>query len=164
MQETGLRNASYGADRFGFKGLGAVHWNLTAPALYEHAITAGEARVVEGGALCAETGAHTGRSPKDKHTVVDELTEGSVWWEGNRKISKEHFQRLYEDFIAHARGRKLFAQDLHGGADPTYRIKVRVFNELAWHSLFIRQLLIRPESDELSEFVPDLTIVDLPSF
>ena len=74
MQETGLRNSSCGADKFGFKELAAVHWNLTAPALYEHAIGAQEALLVEGGALCAQTGSHTGRSPKDKHTVVDEVT------------------------------------------------------------------------------------------
>ena len=162
MQETGLRNSAYGADRFGFKDLNAIHWNHTAPLLYEHAIAGREASVVQGGALCAETGAHTGRSPKDKHTVVDALTENTVWWGGNRKITPEHFQRLYDDFITHARGKTLYAQDLYGGADPNYRIKTRVFTERAWHSLFIRQLLIRPERSELAHFIPDLTIVDLP--
>src|SRR5438046_1826360 len=164
MRESGVRNSSYGAEKFGFRGLAAVHWNLTAPALYEHAIAGREAAVVDGGALCAETGAHTGRSPKDKHTVVDALTEKSMWWEGNRKISREQFQLLYDDFIAHARGKTLFAQDLYGGADIKYRIKTRVFTEYAWHSLFIRQLLIRPVGPELEDFVPELTIVDLPSF
>ena len=164
MQETGLRNGGCGADKFGFTGLGAVHWNHTAPVLYEHAVAAREATIVEGGALCAETGVHTGRSPKDKHTVIDDLTEGSVWWDGNRKITPSNFEQLLKDFLAHARGKTLFAQDLYGGADPTYRIKVRVFTELAWHSLFIRQLLIRPERSELAGFIPELTIVDLPSF
>ena len=154
MQETGVRNGAYGADKFGFKELAAVHWNLTEPALYEHAIAAGEASLVEGGALCAETGHHTGRSPKDKHTVVDALTENSVWWDGNRKMSKENFDNLLADFIAHAKGKKLFAQDLYGGADPKYRIKTRVFTEFAWHSLFIRQLLIRPERAELAKLRP----------
>ena len=98
MQETGIRNGAYGADKFGFKGLDAVHWNLTEPALYEHAIANGEASLVEGGALCAETGHHTGRSPKDKHTVVDDLTRDSVWWDGNRKMSKENFDNLLADF------------------------------------------------------------------
>ena len=87
MQESGVRNGAYGADKFGFKDLAAVHWNLTEPALYEHAIAAGEGSLVEGGAFCAETGHHTGRSPKDKHTVVDALTENSVWWDGNRKMT-----------------------------------------------------------------------------
>jgi phosphoenolpyruvate carboxykinase (ATP) len=164
VQETGFRNSAQGADTFGFKELAAVHWNLDAPELYEHVIAAGEASIVQGGPICAETGVHTGRSPKDKHTVFDALTESSVWWEGNRKLSPANFQLLYEDFIAHARGRKLFAQDLYGGADPKYRIKTRVYTEYAWHSLFIRQLLIRPTEPELEDFVPEFTIVDLPSF
>jgi phosphoenolpyruvate carboxykinase (ATP) len=164
VQETGARNGAFGADQFGFQGLAAVHWNHTAPVLYEHALTNCEAHIVQGGALCAETGVHTGRSPKDKHTVVDALTENTVWWEGNRKLTQANFQLLCEDFLAHAKGKTLYAQDLYGGADPRYRIKTRVFTELAWHSLFIRQLLIRPERSELASFVPELTIVDLPSF
>jgi phosphoenolpyruvate carboxykinase (ATP) len=164
VQELGLRNGAYGVDKFGFKDLAEVRWNLTEPSLYEYAIAGHEATIVEGGALCAETGHHTGRSPKDKHTVVDSLTENSVWWDGNRKMSKENFDNLLADFQKHAEGKKLFAQDLYGGADPKYRIKTRVFTELAWHSLFIRQLLLRPGRAELADFVPDLTIVDMPSF
>jgi phosphoenolpyruvate carboxykinase (ATP) len=164
LKESGVRNAAYGADKFGLQGLAEIHWNLTEPALYEHAIAAGEATVVAGGALCAETGHHTGRSPKDKHTVVDALTEKTVWWDNNRKLSKEHFETLYQDVLAHAKGKKLFAQDLYGGANPQYRIKARVFTELAWHSLFIRTLLIRPPQSDLAGYVPELTIIDLPSF
>jgi phosphoenolpyruvate carboxykinase (ATP) len=164
VQETGVRNSAYGADKFGFDGLAGVHWNLTEPRLYEHAIAAGEAELAVGGALVADTGVHTGRSPKDKHTVRDALTEKTVWWDNNRPITPEQFKLLYDDFIAHAKGKNLFAQDLCGGADPKYRIKTRVYTELAWHSLFIRQLLIRPERGELKNFVPELTIVDLPSF
>src|SRR5258706_6128946 len=105
VQETGARNGAFGADKFGFKDLGVVHWNLLPPQLYEHAITAGEASIVQGGALCAETGVHTGRSPKDKHTVVDSLTENTMWWDGNRKLSQANFQLLLDDFVAHARGK-----------------------------------------------------------
>jgi phosphoenolpyruvate carboxykinase (ATP) len=162
--ETGVRNSAYGADKFGLKDLAEVHWNLTEPSLYEHSIAAKEATIVEGGALSAFTGHHTGRSPKDKHTVDDELTHDVLWWDGNRKMTKENFATMLGDFREHCKGKKLFAQDLYGGADPTYRIKVRVFTEYAWHSLFIRQLLIRPELAELASFAPELTIIDLPSF
>jgi len=164
VQESGVRNGAFGADKFGFKNLAELRWNLTAPSLYEFAVAGKEAAIVAGGALCAETGHHTGRSPKDKHTVVDALTENSVWWDNNRKMTQANFEALYQDFLKHAEGRTLYAQDLYGGADPTYRIKVRVFTEYAWHSLFIRQLLIRPELAELTSFTPELTIVDLPSF
>jgi phosphoenolpyruvate carboxykinase (ATP) len=164
VEETGIRNGAFGAEKFGFSGLRAVHWNLTEPALYEHALRAKEAEIAYGGALVAETGVHTGRSPKDKFVVRDALTDKTVWWDNNGAITPQQFQTIYDDFIAHAKGKSLFAQDLYGGADQRYRIKTRVYTELAWHSLFIRTLLIRPERGDLKGFAPDLTIVDLPSF
>jgi phosphoenolpyruvate carboxykinase (ATP) len=164
VNETGTRNSAHGADKFGFTGLKGVHWNLLEPRLYEHAIRNGEAELVHGGAICADTGVHTGRSPKDKFIVRDAATENTIWWDNNGAITREKFDALYADFIAHAQGKELFAQDLYGGADPKYRIKTRVYTELAWHSLFIRTLLIRPERGDLKNFVPELTIVDLPSF
>jgi phosphoenolpyruvate carboxykinase (ATP) len=162
--QTGTHNSAYGAEKFGFKDLSKVSWNLGAPALYEHAIAHGEAQLTADGALVAETGVHTGRSPKDKFTVKDATTEHNMWWGGNQSITSAQFDTLYKDFIEHAKGKELFAQDLYGGADPQFRIKTRVFTELAWHSLFIRTLLIRPETSELASFIPDLTIVDLPTF
>jgi phosphoenolpyruvate carboxykinase (ATP) len=164
VQESGVRNGAFGADKFGFKDLGGVNWNFGTAPLYEHAIRAGEAVLTAEGALCAETGVFTGRSPKDKFTVRDANTDKTMWWDGNQSITSEQFQTLHDDFIAHCKGKTLFAQDLYGGADPTYRIKTRVYTELAWHSLFIRTLLIRPEFAELASFAPELTIVDLPSF
>ena len=164
MKETGVHNGAFGADKFGFKKLKEVKWNLGAPALYEDAVAAGEATITSEGALTAETGTHTGRSPKDKFTVRDATTEKTVWWGGNQSITSDQFKTLLDDFIKHAEGKSLYAQDLYGGADPAFRIKTRVFTEFAWHSLFIRTLLIRPELKELADFVPELTIVDLPSF
>jgi phosphoenolpyruvate carboxykinase (ATP) len=144
--------------------LAGVHWNCPPEQLYEYAIAAKEGHIVEGGALCAETGIHTGRSPKDKFVVCDESTEKTIWWEKNGKLSPQQFDVLLNDFLEHAKGKQLFAQDLYGGADPKYRIKARVFTELAWHSLFIRSLLIRPERKELANYVPDFTILCLPTF
>ena len=164
MQESGVRNGAYGADKFGLQGLKAVHWNLTEPRLYEFSIAAKEAQITAGGPLCADTGVHTGRSPKDKFVVVDPSTKNTVWWEKNGKLTSEQFDVLLKDFLAHAKGKELFAQDLYGGADPKYRIKTRVYTELAWHSIFIRALLRRPECSELASYVPELTILCLPSF
>lgn len=164
MDTIGLFNAAHGADAFGFRNLKRLHWNLGAPKLAEESLQRGETRLAAGGALVADTGAHTGRSPKDKFTVRDAVTEDTVWWDNNGAIEPGHFDTLLADFLAHAEGKELFAQDLHGGADPAHRVKARVFTEYAWHSLFIRNLLIRPASDELATYVPDMTIVDLPSF
>jgi phosphoenolpyruvate carboxykinase (ATP) len=164
VENIGVFNGAAGADTIGFRNLKRVFWNLQAPALYEQSLARCEARVADGGALLAQTGAHTGRSPKDKFTVRDDSTENTIWWDNNGAISRGNFETLLADFIAHAEGKELFAQDLYGGADPTYRVKARVFTEYAWHSLFIRNLLIRPGQDELPGYVPDLTIINLPSF
>ena len=164
MQETGVRNGAFGVDKFGLKNLKEVRWNLGTPQLYEYALKAGEAELTVDGVLCAETGVFTGRSPKDKFTVRDATTDKTMWWAGNQSITSEKFQALHEDFIKHAEGMSLFAQDLYGGADPAFQINTRVYTELAWHSLFIRTLLRRPDTAELASFVPELTIVDLPSF
>jgi phosphoenolpyruvate carboxykinase (ATP) len=164
VQETGVHNGAFGADKFGLKKLKGVHWNLGAPQLCERSLAAGEAVLSADGALCADTGEFTGRSPKDKFTVRDATTDKNMWWAGNQSITSEQFDALYADFREHAEGMTLFAQDLYGGADPSFRIKTRVYTELAWHSLFIRTLLIRPETSELAGFVPELTIIDLPSF
>jgi phosphoenolpyruvate carboxykinase (ATP) len=164
VQETGVRNGAFGVDKFGLKNLKEVRWNLGTPQLYEYALRAGEAELTVDGVLCAETGEFTGRSPKDKFTVRDAETDKTMWWAGNQSITSEQFQTLHDDFIKHAEGMSLFAQDLYGGADPAFQIKTRVYTELAWHSLFIRTLLRRPETAELAGFVPELTIIDLPSF
>ncbi|MGA2488219.1 MAG: phosphoenolpyruvate carboxykinase (ATP), partial [Roseiarcus sp.] len=164
MRQTGIFNAGYGAEAFGFRDLAGLHWNHHAPQLYIEAVRRNEAVIAQGGALVAETAPHTGRSPKDKVIVRDATTEDTVWWEGNNAMTPEHFETLLGDFIDHARGRELFAQDLYAGADPDARVRVRVFTEYAWHSLFIRDLLIRPQANSLAAFIPDLTIVDLPSF
>ncbi|CAO4147718.1 phosphoenolpyruvate carboxykinase [Methylorubrum aminovorans] len=164
MKTIGEFNAAHGPEAIGLTDLAAVHWNLEAPRLYEEALRRNEGQLARGGALVATTGSHTGRSPKDKYVVRDASTENEIWWDNNGSITPEQFATLLDDFRAHARGKELFAQDLYGGADPAHRVRARVYTELAWHSLFIRNLLIRPERDELSQYVPELTIIDLPSF
>ena len=164
MKTIGEFNAAHGPEAIGLTGLAAVHWNLEAPRLYEESLRRGEAQLARGGALVATTGSHTGRSPKDKYVVRDAGTENEIWWDNNGSITPEQFATLLEDFRAHAQGKELFAQDLYGGADPAHRVQARVYTELAWHSLFIRNLLIRPERDALASYVPELTIIDLPSF
>ena len=148
----------------GYRIRQALKRNLEAPELYEEILRRGEGRIAEGGALVVETGKHTGRSPKDKFVVREPATEQTVWWQSNGAISREAFERLRADMLRHAAGRELFLQDLHAGANPAYRIKTRVYTEYAWHSLFIRNLLVTPPNDELTGFSPDMVIIDLPSF
>ena len=88
MQETGVHNGAFGADKFGFKNLKGVNWNFGAPQLYEHALARRRSRAVRPMArLCADTGVFTGRSPKDKFTVRDATTDKNMWWAGNQSIT-----------------------------------------------------------------------------
>jgi phosphoenolpyruvate carboxykinase (ATP) len=164
VDNIGVFNSAQGAESSGLRNLKRVYWNFEAPSLYEQSLIRLETKLIQGGALLAETGVHTGRSPKDKFVVRDATTEDSVWWDNNGSIAPGQFETLLQDFLAHAEGKELFAQDLYGGAEPAYRVRARVFTEFAWHSLFIRNLLIRPDRGDLKSFVPDLTIIDLPSF
>ncbi|MCH8490296.1 MAG: phosphoenolpyruvate carboxykinase [Oceanicaulis sp.] len=141
-----------------------LHYNWTEEALYEEAVRRGEGRVAKGGALVVETGQHTGRSARDKFTVRDATTENTVWWDFNESMSPAHFKALWDDVRAHMAGRELFVHELFGGADPAHRLPVRVVTELAWHGLFIRHLLRRPDLGELAGFEAGFTIVNLPSF
>lgn len=147
-------------------GSADLHWNLTTSPLIETSVSRGEGRLAKYGPLVVETGKHTGRSANDKFIVRDDETDDTVWWgKVNVPMSPDHFAALKEDFLAEvAKKDTLFVQDLYGGSQPDHRVRVRVINELAWHNLFIRTLLCRPESDELPGFEPEYTIIDLPSF
>jgi phosphoenolpyruvate carboxykinase (ATP) len=144
---------------------GILRRNLGSEALYEMALGRGEAKLSRDGALVADTGRHTGRSPRDKFIVRDARTERSVWWANNGAMTRESFERLKADVLEHVSAGELFVQDLFAGADPAHRIAVTVYSELAWHSLFIRNLLIRPVAEgEIGHAPPHLTIVTVPSF
>ncbi len=153
-----------GLEAQGFRNLDEVHWNLGPAALLENAVAYGEGRLSKHGAFVVETGEHTGRSAGDKFTVRDAFTEDQIWWDNNKAMTPAHFDALEEAFMSYAQNKELFVQDLYGGADLSHRVKVRVVTELAWHSLFIRHLLIRPEVSELADFAPEFTIVDFPGF
>lgn len=143
-----------------------IHSNLGTDDLVEHALANGEGRLAKDGPLVVETGKHTGRSAKDKFIVRDGETENSVHWgKVNVPMTPESFANLKADFLAALADKdKLYVADLFGGSQPEHRVNVRVINELAWHNLFIRTLLVRPTQDELAGFVPEYTIIDLPSF
>ncbi|PYE89086.1 phosphoenolpyruvate carboxykinase [Phyllobacterium leguminum] len=164
MKETGIRNAAASINSSGLKDISAVFYNLGPAELYEESIRRGEAELTAHGALVARTGQHTGRSAKDKFVVRDANTESQVWWDNNKAMSPEAFDMLHADFIEHAKSRELFVQDLIGGADADHSLRTRIITEYAWHSLFIRNLLIRPDTAALASFVPQMTIIDLPSF
>ena len=155
-----------GLDTLGIETRATVHWNLVTARLVELAVARGEGKLSADGPLVVETGQHTGRSAQDKFTVRDAETENTVWWgKSNKPMDPAHFAALKADFLAALREKgDLFVQDLFGGSQPGHRVRVRVVNELAWHNLFIRTMLVRPDEADLKGFAPDYTIIDLPSF
>jgi phosphoenolpyruvate carboxykinase (ATP) len=148
----------------GITGLANVYYNYVEPALVEAAVQRGEGRLGKGGAFLVSTGQFTGRSPKDKQVVRTASVENTIWWENNAPMAPDAFDVLHADMLAHMQGRDYFVQDLYAGADPLYRLDVRVVTELAWHGLFIRHMLRRPDRAELDSFVPEWTIINCPSF
>ena len=148
----------------GITGLGNVYYNLLEPALIEAALKRNEGTLGKGGAFYCSTGAHTGRSPKDKFVVRTPSVEDTIWWENNKPMDPAKFDALHADMLEHMKGKDYFVQDLFGGADPEHRLDVRVVTELAWHGLFIRTMLRRPDRAELDTFAPEWTIINCPSF
>ncbi|KRB63001.1 phosphoenolpyruvate carboxykinase [ATP] [Rhizobium sp. Root708] len=164
MELFGVHNPAIELATIGLGNANSVRYNFTAASLYEESIRRGEAQLTAHGALRALTGQHTGRSPRDKFVVRDGNTDDQIWWDNNKPMSPQHFALLKQDMLAHAAGKDLFVQDLIGGADENNALPTRVVTELAWHSLFIRNLLIRPEAASLGTFAPKLTIINLPTF
>ena len=143
-----------------------LHWNLTTAPLVEVAVARGEGQLTKDGALLVDTGKFTGRSVKDKFVVRDATTEDTInWGPINQEMSPEHWANLKADFMTALKGQdELFVADLYGGSQPEYRVNVRVINQMAWHNLFVRTLLVRPDASELPGYVPEYTIINLPSF
>ncbi|RMA40778.1 phosphoenolpyruvate carboxykinase [Rhodophyticola porphyridii] len=160
----GRVNPAQTLDQQGITGLGTVYYNLLEPALIEEALKRAEGTLGQGGALLVTTGKHTGRSPNDKFVVRSASVEDTIWWDNNAPMEPAAFDRLHADMLRHMQGRDYFVQDLYGGADPDHRLDVRLVTELAWHGLFIRHMLRRPEAEELARFVPEFTILNCPGF
>ncbi|UCC48749.1 MAG: phosphoenolpyruvate carboxykinase [Gemmatimonadota bacterium] len=150
----------------GLKNLGAVHHNLSTPALYEEAIRRREGWIAHLGPLVVRTGQYTGRSAEDKFIVREPSSEDKIWWgKQNRPIEPEYFERLLIRLQAYLQGRDIFVQDCYAGADPDYRLRVRVITESAWHNLFVRNMFIREFDPEvLARFEPEFTVIHCPNF
>jgi phosphoenolpyruvate carboxykinase (ATP) len=142
-----------------------VRANLSTAELYEDAVRAGEGLVAAEGPLVVRTGKHTGRSPQDKFIVREPGSARKIWWgEVNRPIALEHYDRLRSRLMAYLADRPVYAQDCFIGAHPDHRRSLRVYTETAWASIFARNLFRRPSSADLAGFVPNFTIIDVPTF
>ena len=147
-QANALRS-DYGLEPLGLTNLRKVYWNLPTEALYEEIIFRGEAKISYLGPVVVNTGRHTARAANDKFIVKESTTQEKIWWgEYNRPFSSEKFDELFNRLQGFLQGRDLFVQDCFGGADPEYRLPIRIITESAWHSLFARNMFIKPKTNE----------------
>jgi phosphoenolpyruvate carboxykinase (ATP) len=161
----GIRQSRFGLEEQGIRNINTAFWNLGAPQLMEHAIQRHEGILARNGALVVRTGQFTGRSPKDKFVVRDEITESTVQWGPvNQPMSKANFEQLYSKVLSFVQGQDVYVQDCFVGADPEYGLPLRVVTQLAWHNLFARQLFIPASSDQTENHNPQFTILFVPEF
>ena len=150
----------------GLTNLNNVYWNLPGEALYEEIIFRGEGRITHQGPVVVNSGKHTARAAQDKYIVREPSTEENIWWgEYNRPISAAQFNEIYSRMQGYVQGRDLFVQDCYAGADPSYRLPVRIIAEYAWHSLFARNMFVLPQTrEEYRQHIPEFTVLCVPSF
>jgi len=164
-QAAALRS-DYGLDNHGLFNLGGVYWNLPPEALYEEIVFRREGAITRDGAIVMNTGKHTARSANDKFVVREPSTEEHVWWgQYNRPFAPDKFNELFSRLQGFLQGRDVFVQDCYVGADPEYRMPVRIITEHAWHSLFARNMFIPLKTnEECRRHVPDFTVICCPAF
>jgi len=142
-----------------------AHLNLTPAELVEHALRRQEGTLTDTGALMADTGQFTGRSPKDRFVVQDGNTADSVWWgEINIPFDPQKFEQLHQKMVAYLADKEVFVRDGYAGAHPDYQLKLRVVNELAWHNLFCYNMFLRPAEGVDTSWTPDFSIICAPGF
>src|SRR5688572_3912603 len=153
-----------GLEAHGITNVARVYWNQSVSALYEEAVRRREALIAAEGPLVCRTGQHTGRSPNDKFIVQEPSSADRVWWSKvNRPIDTRYFDALHRRMLNYVEGRELFVQDCYAGADPRYRLPVRIITEHAWHSLFAEHMFIDvPNSAGMPAHTPEFTVIDMP--
>ena len=154
-----------GLEKHGIHNPAEVHWTPHTPALYQHVVRRREGHIAHLGSLVVNTGKHTGRSPRDRFIVKEPSSDAHVaWGKINQPIPEAAFDNIHRRLMGYLQRRELYVQDCFVGADPAYRMPVRVITEAAWHSLFARNMFIQAKSHELDGFVPEFTVIQAPFF
>ena len=142
-----------------------AHWNLSPETLTKITLDKGLGKLADNGALAINTGEFTGRSPKDRFIVKDDITKDKVWWSNiNIPFDSDKFQKLYDKVTNYLSNKEVYVRDAYACADENYRMNIRVLNELPWSNMFAYNMFLRPEPSELKNFTPEWTIINAPSF
>lgn len=164
--QAGELKSEFGIENHSLDNLRAVYWNLPDEALYEEVVFRREGKITNKGPIVVFTGKHTARAADDKYIVKEPDSEKYIWWgEYNRPMSPDKFSELYSRLSGFLQGRDIFVQDCYTGADPDYQLPIRIITEYAWHSLFARNMFLRPSTnEEYRRHIPEFTLVCAPSF
>ena len=165
MSQLEVKRGHYGLDNHGIsQSTGKTFWNLTAPELVEEAVRRYEGELAATGPFCAVTSPYTGRSPNDKFVVEEPSSKDKIWWgKVNQSISEEHYDRLREKVVDQLSNVDRFVADVHIGADARYRVPLRVVTEKAWVAMFVRNMFIVPDPNEVADHVPEFTVLHAPN-
>ena len=165
MSEQTAKSSSEGLEAQGLYNLNQIHWNLPTPALYEQALMRHEGSLSHLGPLVVRTGHHTGRSADDKFIVDEAESHDHIWWGTiNKPIDEHSFDVLHQRMASYLQMKDVYVQDCYAGADPDYRMPIRIVTEYAWHSLFARNMFIQASDEELETHEPAFTVIDAPRF
>jgi phosphoenolpyruvate carboxykinase (ATP) len=151
-------------EQYGIKNA-KINYQLSPDDLHQRTIELGQGVEASSGALAINTGEFTGRSPKDRFIVKDDITKNRVWW-GNINIpfESEQFDKLYDKITNYLSEKEIYVRDCYACADPHYRLNIRVINEYPWSNLFVHNMFLRLEDSELDSFTPEWTVINAPGF
>lgn len=155
-----------GLEAHGIRNVKVVNWQLPTSALYEEIVSRGEGLIAHLGPIVVRTGVYTGRSPRDKFIVKEPSSAHHIsWGPENQPLTVEKFDLLHYRLLAFLQGKELFVQDCYAGADPSYRMSIRIITTQAWQNLFARNLFVQiKDQQELAQHAPEFTIISAPDF
>lgn len=164
MNEKGLKADNATVESYGIKNA-TVNWNLDPKELAKIAVDLGQAKETSTGAITVDTGEFTGRSPKDRFIVKDDVTKDAIWWgDINIPFEADAFDKLYDKVVDYLSGKEIYARDAIACSDPAYKMNLRVINEYPWSNMFVYNMFIRPTEEEVKSFDPEWTVINAPGF
>ncbi|MBN4081678.1 phosphoenolpyruvate carboxykinase (ATP) [bacterium AH-315-C07] len=165
MEEVGIKSKNANLEQLGLGNVEKAYWNLTPEELTAKTIEKGQGSLSSTGALAVDTGEFTGRSPKDRFVVEDDVTRDTVWWgDINIKFDEQKFDQLYNKVTDYLANKEVFVRDAYVCADENYKMNLRIVNEYPWSNMFAYNMFLRPTKEQIADFIPEWNIISAPGF
>ena len=162
MTEIGVKNPTADISIFGLKD-NTAYWNLSPEELVEHSIRKNMGVLADSGALAVDTGEFTGRSPKDRFIVKDDITANTVDWNPiNMPFDADKFDVLKNELVKYISGKDLYVRDVRACADRKHQLKIRIMTELPWANMFAGNMFVRLTEEQILRADPEWNILAVP--